>query len=111
MGIRNYFQVLASRDAEIFSGQVIQRRCYRKNPQQTQVTMAIVWCAEKCPQIVTEDMVLAELDVEFGAEDKSMNVEVEFHFDDTMLKVLVFSNSKPNDKKEAVLRFDWLATS
>merc|ERR1712087_283708 len=33
--IRNYFQVLASKDAEIFSGQVIQRRCYRKSPKQS----------------------------------------------------------------------------
>ena len=103
--IRNYFQILAKKNEEIFSDQVFTRTCYRKSPEQKQVSMAIVCSNQEYPKMVKKEMILATLDVEFDENDNDMNIETEFHFYDTQLKVLVYRKSKSNDKKEAVLRY------
>ena len=124
--VKNCFKVLARKKSEVRSNQIVGY-CCKRQPGCAVAKIAIICSELEDPKMVRDGTVLAKLRLQFddgldGArpdgkgKDKGMgmgmgmgrehrNIQAEFHFYDTMLKVVAYCQSAPHIKKEAQIDY------
>ena len=107
--VKNCFKVLGRKNNEIRNNQIVKYSCKRQ-PGCAVAKIAIICSDMQFPKMAHDGRVLAKLKLEFDdIEDlndkKTMNVNCEFHFYDTVLKVIAYCQNAPHIKKQAEIMY------
>lgn len=113
--VKNCFKVLARKNSEVRNNQIVGY-CCKRQPGCAVAKIAIICSDLEHPKMVQDGKVLAKLRLQFEINEeeerrkgkgkgRNMNIQAEFHFYDTILKVVAYCQSAPHIKKEAQITF------
>eukprot|EP00485_Elphidium_margaritaceum_P002287 CAMPEP_0202686228 /NCGR_PEP_ID=MMETSP1385-20130828/2038_1 /ASSEMBLY_ACC=CAM_ASM_000861 /TAXON_ID=933848 /ORGANISM="Elphidium margaritaceum" /LENGTH=702 /DNA_ID=CAMNT_0049340761 /DNA_START=32 /DNA_END=2140 /DNA_ORIENTATION=- len=104
--VTGIFCPIASKHDTIYTNQVIQRTTTRAHQNDSYVSVTI-WCSnEKHPILTPTCQHLASMIIKFdGSDAKDSDLEIEFHFYDTLLRVFAYPKTQPHHKKEVELQY------
>jgi len=107
--VRNIFSVFVNVNQTIQIHQPITRQYSRMNINQKSVTFDIYCTLEIDPSVININCKkLASLTVEFPNNNDDLDCMCEFDFSDTTVRVFAYPLSKPDNKKEVILIYDYL---
>ena len=93
-------EIMARENQEIWTGQIIVSKSYRRRPTLKSVATGIVWSKMEDPTIKNHCEILGKVNTVFDeSDDVSVESILEFHFYDTIIKAVVYKENKPEDKK------------
>ena len=98
--VKNCFVSLAHRNEEIQSGQVKTQRSIRPNALTKLTTPSIMMSEMENPLIISDGKELGSFNTTYDENDKADEESTtEFHFYDTLIKIVEYKTRKPNDKQ------------
>eukprot|EP01084_Bolivina_argentea_P006830 12903_1 len=98
--VKNCFQVIARKNYEIYTGQIKKTTTTRPSNTSKRIGTRIMWSKMEYPKIDTDGYLLGKLITHFDNEDKDdMSMIREFHFYDTLIKVVFYRTKAPQDKE------------
>ena len=104
--VTGIFCPIATKNDTIYTKQVIQRTTTRAHQNDSYVSVTI-WCStQKHPILTPTCQHLASMIIKFdGTDAKDSDLEIEFHFYDTLLRVFAYPKTQPHHKKEVELQY------
>eukprot|EP00484_Ammonia_sp_Unknown_P021917 CAMPEP_0197031776 /NCGR_PEP_ID=MMETSP1384-20130603/10663_1 /TAXON_ID=29189 /ORGANISM="Ammonia sp." /LENGTH=681 /DNA_ID=CAMNT_0042461351 /DNA_START=29 /DNA_END=2074 /DNA_ORIENTATION=- len=104
--VTGIFCPIATKNDTIYTNQVIQRTTTRAHQNDSYVSVTI-WCSnQKHPILTPTCQHLASMIIKFdGTDAKDSDLEIEFHFYDTLLRVFAYPKTQPHHKKEVELQY------
>ena len=105
--VTGIFCPIATKNDTIYTNQVIQRTTTRAHQNDSYVSVTI-WCStQKHPILTPTCQHLASMIIKFdGTDAKDSDLEIEFHFYDTLLRVFAYPKTQPHHKKEVELQYN-----
>ena len=106
--VRNCFRLIVAKGEEIWTNQVIKDPCCRTGDnREAEISMV---CSDSAnPKVVRDQNELATTTLVFDAKDEpNCDINVEWHFYDTQLKLVYYLEKRPQQKRELVIHFNSL---
>eukprot|EP01083_Nonionella_stella_P070750 189443_1 len=97
-GVSCYFDIIARKNEEIQTGQIIRIYTERADPKDQGSEVQIVFSEMEYPKIVSHGKLLGSIDIEWDNET-DMEITSEFHFYDTLIRVVVYPSKQPEKKQ------------
>ena len=102
--VRECFKVIARKNEEIHIGEIKKSVTFRSDPSTLVATQKIYYSYKDDPKIPSDGLELGEIPIEYDHTDyDQQKVIIEFHFYDTLIKVVRYKAHKPYDKVEAYI--------
>ena len=104
--VTGIFCPIATKNDTIYTNQIISRTTTRAHQNDSYVSVTI-WCStQKHPILTPTCKHLASMIIKFdGTDAKDSDLEIEFHFYDTLLTVFAYPKTQPHHKKEVELKY------
>merc|ERR1719474_244039 len=94
------FQVMARKNEEIQSGEVRISNGVRPSSKVARTTKRIMYSAMENPKVKSDGTVMGTITTTWKVGDKSdMEVILEFHFAETLIKAIVYRKAEPEKRK------------
>ena len=98
--VRGCFKPLASKNEEIYVGDVRRSLSSRSSSGIMGSKTQIVWSKLKDPKVHTDVMTLGKIETNWSNNDQSdMGKILEFHFAETIIKAIVYRNKDPDNQQ------------
>ena len=98
------FQVIARKNEEIHTGEIKKSVACRPDPSTLVGTQKIYYSNKDGPKIQSDGLELGTIPIEFdNTDDDRQKVIVEFHFYDTLIKIVNYKANKSDNKVEAYI--------
>ena len=102
--VNNVFSVIARKDEEIHTGKTIKIRTMRHGPDSFNANKIILYSDKDDPTIASDGKELGRIEMKYDKTDDDRQESIlEFHFSDTLIKVVTFKTGKSNTKQEAYI--------
>eukprot|EP01084_Bolivina_argentea_P032197 59555_1 len=102
--ILHCLSVMVKKNQEVVTDEVIKKRFSRVGALQKRMEISIISSDKQDAKVESDGVKMATCTFQFDENDKpSAEIAVEFHFYDTVLKVIGYRESNPNDKQELEL--------
>eukprot|EP01083_Nonionella_stella_P312689 1119280_1 len=97
--VKDCFEIFAKKNQEICTGQIIRKYSERADPTDKASDKKIMFSEKEYPKIASEGKVLGDIRIEWDEENFDLRTTTEFHFYDTLIKVVAYPSKDPEKKQ------------